>query len=269
MSVSDYVPLAPEASEEFQTFKIAITLSGAAIRFDPSPVARLRRLFPKARILSEWRKQHPLAFTRGRYNNGVFYPPPQEGLRIEDGEFIVILREDGTLSVGGPRPPSNVLNVIADYVKVLKTDGLYSKDLFAAKFYQIEGKAKLPLGPFSRIDLSKASNYLEEASYNVQELPALVYNMKAMENVQIWLKSNGEIQFATTLQQSNIARALRLLQQSLKEERDVSTEVVNQQTDQPQKGSKFVFCVGCGAKLPVDATFCRSCGKQQPKTEAV
>jgi hypothetical protein len=164
--------------------------------------------------------------------------------------------------VGGPRRVLNILSIIADYVEKLHACNLYSKELFASKFFQIEGTAKMPVGLLRKIDLVKAASYLEDACFNPVESTFLVYNMKAMD-VQIWLDPNGEIRFATNIEESNIARALRLLQQSLKETRDVSTDAVRVPEDKGR--SKFVFCVGCGARLPVDATFCRVCGVEQPK----
>src|SRR5208282_6675910 len=108
-----------------------------------------------------------------------FAPAQVEGLRIDDGEIQVILYENGKMIVGGPRRVLNILNTIADYVKKLQACNLYSKELFASKFLQIEGTAKMPTGLLSPIDLDQAASYLEDASLNRVEAPFLVYNMKA------------------------------------------------------------------------------------------
>jgi len=256
-----YKPISDADSEEFDIFKIQVNLSTAVAHFEPSALPKLQKAFPKARRLSEWRRDMPAVFARARYEGG--FKTPVEGLRIEDGKFIVNVFENGNLIASGPTRVVNVLNTLSEYAKILKEHDLYSKDLFASYFFRIEGTAKVPLGMFGKVNLSKAANYLEEASYSPSERQFLVYNMKSMD-VQMWFQSNGEVRFATNVQESNIARALRLLQQSLKVERDVSIDA-RPKAQEDQGKSKYVFCVGCGTKLPVDATFCRSCGKEQPK----
>jgi TATA-box binding protein (TBP) (component of TFIID and TFIIIB)/ribosomal protein L40E len=252
-----------EDSEEFKKFKIVVNLSAATCLFEPNSLSQFQKAFPKARPYSEWIRDHPVAFARSRYTSFRGFMTPLIGLRIQDGEFSINIFENGRVTIFGPRRVANVLNMIADYAKALKDHGLYSKDLFIARFTDIQGTAKMPVGLFGGINLYKAVKYLADASYNPAENQALVYNMNAMD-VQIFLKANGEIVFATNVEESNIARALRLLQQSLKEERDVSIDTVKEQ-EQQQGKQKYVFCVGCGAKLPVDATFCKSCGNEQPK----
>jgi hypothetical protein len=87
--------------------------------------------------------------------------------------------------------------------------------------------------------------------------------MKAMD-VQIWLQASGEVQFATNIEESNIVRALRLLQRSLEEDRDVSMDSTMEHERKREK-SEYVFCIGCGMKVPSNASFCGLCGKEQPK----
>jgi ribosomal protein L40E/TATA-box binding protein (TBP) (component of TFIID and TFIIIB) len=276
-SISHYIPIADGSSEEYKLFDISVNGSSANCLFEPAPILKLQKAFPNARLLSEWQRENPAVFARARYPGGKGFVTPAEGLRIQDHDFTIAMFESGFLIAEGPRPVADTLRTISDYGEVLSDRGLYSKDLFAAFFFAIEGTAKIPLGMFKRIDLLKTAGYLDKASYQGstnsfyvynakrarREGPVLVYNMQKMD-VQILLQSNGEIRFATNGAEMNIIRALKLLQKSLQEERDVSTDALKE-PQTTQERSKYVFCVACGARLPLDAVFCRSCGKEQPK----
>jgi hypothetical protein len=105
-----------EASEEFKTFKIVVTTSAATTLLDPNPLSKLSEVFPKARLLSEWRRAHPQAFARSRYQTG-FVSAPIEGLRIDDGEMTVLLYENGSMILGGPRRVLNVQPILEGTVR--------------------------------------------------------------------------------------------------------------------------------------------------------
>jgi hypothetical protein len=273
-SIAHYVPIADNYSEEYKLFNIGVSRSAANCLFEPNPLPKLQKAFPDASLLSDWQRENPPAFAKARYD-GKFLTPV-ECLRIQDQAFNIGIYENGILVVFGSKPVADTLRIIADYGRVLSDHGLLSRDLFAPFFFAIEGTARIPLGMFKRIDLMKVAGYLNKASYQGstnpfylydrgrREGPVLVYNMQKMD-VQILLQSNGDIRFATNGSDRNIVRALKLLQQSLKEERDVSTDVSNEPEKPTQDKSKHVFCVSCGAKLPLDASFCRFCGKEQPK----
>ncbi|MGD0424195.1 MAG: hypothetical protein ABSA92_12175 [Candidatus Bathyarchaeia archaeon] len=194
--------MSSQDSEEFKKFKINVDRSDALTPLEPNPFSKLLEVFPKARLISEWRKSHPQVFARARYNNG-FVSAPIEGLRIDDGEITVLLYENGNCFVGGPRRVLNILNTIAEYAKKLQACNLYSKELFASKFVQIEGTAKMPTGLLSPIDLDQAVGYLQDASLNRVEAPFLVYNMKQwMCNFQNYFTSI----YCNSIQESRVTR---------------------------------------------------------------
>jgi TATA-box binding protein (TBP) (component of TFIID and TFIIIB) len=260
-----YEPISKERSEEFEKFKILVNFSTANCLFEPHPLHEFMKAFPKGRLFSEWERDHPLSFARSRFVKGsIGFMSPSDGLRIQDGEFLVSILSDGKLIAHGPRPVANVLNLVADYARTLRSHGLYSGDLFAAHFFEIGGTARIPLREIGGIDLLRAVGFLVHASYNPAESPSLVYNMKAMD-AQIWLQASGEVQFATNIEESNIIRSLKLLQESLEEGRDVSVDTIAGRERRQEGRSEFVFCVGCGKRIPIDASFCASCGKEQPK----
>lgn len=255
--ISDFKPIAVSSPEEFSTYKVTVGRTAAFCRFESQSASKLHEIFPKSKLLSEVRRQNPLAFARSRVDMAGRFVQYPEGIGVQDTNSTVFFYETGTLTLDSAYRVEAAINVIHGYAAKLKEHDLYSKDSFAVGIGSINGKAKIPVGFLGSIDLRKAADFLVEAVFDRAKAEFLVYNMKAMD-VQILLRSNGEVHYTTTEQESNIARALKLLDESLKLKRDVSVEVVREKP----KEKAFTYCVSCGAKLPLDSKFCEECGAE-------